>query len=179
MRLIVENMLVNFAASTLQATLSYLTRRLSLVWQRRLTDKIARSYFSSLTYYRLAFVDKRISDPEQIFTNDIPALMEGFSDITADTLRCIFDGIYFTWRVFKEIGFTFGSLSWTYIIIAFIATKSIVPPFGKLMVCRRAADPITHDASRAPCMARRASIAASSPTCPSTPVRRAQMSTLG
>ena len=51
--------------SGIQATLEYVTRRLTLLWQKKLTDKIARSYFSSLTYYRMAFVDKRIPDPEQ------------------------------------------------------------------------------------------------------------------
>jgi hypothetical protein len=33
-------------------------------------------------------------------------------------------------------GFTFGSLSWVYVFTAFVATKSLTPPFGKLMVCR-------------------------------------------
>jgi ABC-type uncharacterized transport system fused permease/ATPase subunit len=66
LRLIIENMVANFASSALQSTLTYITKRLGLQWQRKLTDKIARSYFSSLTYYRLAFVDKRIADPEQV-----------------------------------------------------------------------------------------------------------------
>ena len=103
-RLILENMAANFISSGLQATLTYITRRLALLWQKKLTDKIARSYFSSLTYYRLAFVDKRVSDPEQIFTNDIPALVDGLSEVAVDALRCFSDGVYFTHRVFSEVG---------------------------------------------------------------------------
>jgi ABC-type uncharacterized transport system fused permease/ATPase subunit len=66
LRLIIENVIANFATSSIQGTLDYLTRKLTLLWEKKLTDKIARSYFSSLTYYRLAFVDKRIPDPEQV-----------------------------------------------------------------------------------------------------------------
>ena len=104
MRLIIENVIANFIASGLTSTATYLTRKLSLLWQKKLTDKIARSYFSSMTYYRLAFVDKRIADPEQVFANDVPQLVDGVSDIVTDVVRAVIDGTYFTYRLVSEIG---------------------------------------------------------------------------
>jgi ABC-type uncharacterized transport system fused permease/ATPase subunit len=63
---IAANIIGNMCASVLQSTLGYMTRGLTLSWQRKLTDYISRHYFSSMTYYRLAFVDKRVADPEQV-----------------------------------------------------------------------------------------------------------------
>jgi hypothetical protein len=74
------------------------------MWQRKLTDKIARSYFSSMTYYRLAFVDKRVPDPEQVFTNDLPHLVDAMSEVSQDIMKAMCDGFFFTARIFSEIG---------------------------------------------------------------------------
>ena len=40
----------------------------------------------------------------QVFTNDIPVLCEGVSDIALDTVNALIEGLYFTYRMTREIG---------------------------------------------------------------------------
>lgn len=65
-RLVVEISLGSLAFSTLKSTIDYHVSRISWTWRRLLNRRIEQDYFSDMTYYKVAFVDKRIQSPEQV-----------------------------------------------------------------------------------------------------------------
>jgi hypothetical protein len=40
----------------------------------------------------------------QVFTNDLPALVDGISDVASDLMKATCDGLYFTYATIKNIG---------------------------------------------------------------------------
>jgi hypothetical protein len=69
-----------------------------------------------MAYYKLSFVDKRIDAPEQVLSNDVVKLCEGFGEITQDVLCALFDGSYFTWRLARQTSPKWACVSWLYVV---------------------------------------------------------------
>lgn len=131
-RLLAENVLFNLAFSGVQSSLQYLMTRLSHVWRTRLNRAIATNYFSHMAYYKLAFVDKRVENPEQVIVNDVQRLSEGLSEVALEVLKALLDGTYFTYRLAQETSWAWASASWIYVVCAVSVTRLLSPPFGTL-----------------------------------------------
>jgi ABC-type uncharacterized transport system fused permease/ATPase subunit len=64
--LLAQDAIFNLVFSALQSTMQFCVARLGHSWRNTLNGAIAKDYFQHMAYYRLAFVDKRVENPEQV-----------------------------------------------------------------------------------------------------------------
>ena len=65
------NIFLFFLSSILNPTLQYFQDSLVLNWRNRITKKIHKEYYDEMTYYKVAFLDHRIKNPDQCITEDV------------------------------------------------------------------------------------------------------------
>lgn len=55
--------------------------------REKLNDKIEADYFSSMAYYKMSFVDKRVDQPHNRIVKDVPAFCDELGDIVLQWLK--------------------------------------------------------------------------------------------
>jgi hypothetical protein len=85
------------------------------------------------TYYKLSYVDRRVTNPEQRICEDIPKLCDGLGDLVGEWTKCAVDAVFYSWvlRSYTRTN------KYTAIIIAYVfgagaMTVSMSPNFGRL-----------------------------------------------
>ncbi|KAJ3224334.1 ATP-binding cassette sub- D member 3 [Clydaea vesicula] len=117
---------------------------LSLAIRNRLTKHAHNQYFKGITFYKVANIDNRINNADQLLTQDIDKFSDTLSHLYSDTLKPIVDIVLFAMKLSQAIGAE-GPL----IIIGYFvstafgknilynhfniveALRVISPPFGK------------------------------------------------
>ncbi|KAL6223304.1 hypothetical protein ACLB2K_006691 [Fragaria x ananassa] len=132
-RLIYENILLCFLASTMHSTSKYITGTLSLRFRKILTKRIHSHYFENIAYYKMSHVDGRITNPEQRIASDVPRFCSELSEIVQDDLTAVTDGLLYSWRLCS-----YASPKYIFWILAYVLgaggmIRNFSPPFGKLM----------------------------------------------
>ncbi|KAL6554848.1 ATP-binding cassette sub- D member 1 [Orobanche gracilis] len=133
LRLIIENILLCFALSTLTSTSKYVTGTLSLRFRKILTKLTHTQYFQNMAYYKISHVDGRISNPEQRIASDIPKFCSELSDLVQEDLIAVTDGLLYTWRLCSYASPKYILWILAYVLGAGATIKKISPAFGKLM----------------------------------------------
>lgn len=132
-RLISENILLCFLASTMHSTSKYITGTLSLRFRKILTQRIHSHYFENIAYYKMSHVDGRITNPEQRIASDVPRFCSELSEIVQDDLTAVTDGLLYSWRLCS-----YASPKYIFWILAYVLgagglIRKFSPPFGTLM----------------------------------------------
>ncbi|KAL6523685.1 ATP-binding cassette sub- D member 1 [Orobanche gracilis] len=133
LRLIIENILLCFALSTLTSTSKYATGTLSLWFRKILTKLTHTQYFQNMVYYKISHVDGRISNPEQRIASDIPRFCSELSDLVQEDLIAVTDGLLYTWRLCSYASPKYILWILAYVLGAGATIKKFSPAFGKLM----------------------------------------------
>ncbi|KAL6558839.1 ATP-binding cassette sub- D member 1 [Orobanche minor] len=147
LRLIIENILLCFALSTLTSTSKYVTGTLSLRFRKILTNLTHTQYFQvisdaaytdrklhdNMVYYKISHVDGRISNPEQRIASDIPRFCSELSDLVQEDLIAVTDGLLYTWRLCSYASPKYILWILAYVLGAGATIKNFSPAFGKLM----------------------------------------------
>ncbi|EDQ89564.1 uncharacterized protein MONBRDRAFT_8117 [Monosiga brevicollis MX1] len=109
-RHIVATIAQQLAMASLTSGIDYLVKMIANRWRVKLYRHVHALYFKGLTYYKLSFVDKRITSPEE----------------------AVLDGSFFTMRLAQETSMGWSMVTWAYVVSAVMIVRSISPPFGKL-----------------------------------------------
>eukprot|EP00041_Stephanoeca_diplocostata_P038068 m.1473233 g.1473233 ORF g.1473233 m.1473233 type:complete len:1281 (-) comp25152_c1_seq8:3346-7188(-) len=139
-RLIVEILLGSLAFSTLKSTIDYHVSRISWTWRRLLNRKIEQDYFSDMTYYKVAFVDKRIQSPEQVIVNDTEVVTSELGMVCSKLIGAAIDGSYFTWRVAQQTSLVWACIPLAYISMCGVLVSVITPNFTELFSLKTKAE---------------------------------------
>ncbi|KAL2923533.1 ABC transporter D family member 1 [Bienertia sinuspersici] len=133
LRLIIENVLLCFALSTVHSTSKYITGTLSLRFRKILTKLIHTHYFENMAYYKISHVDGRVTNPEQRIASDVPRFCSELSDLVQEDLIAVTDGLLYTWRLcsYASPKYIFWILA--YVLGAGTMIRNFSPAFGKLM----------------------------------------------
>ncbi|MQM14516.1 hypothetical protein Taro_047449, partial [Colocasia esculenta] len=132
-RLIAENLLLCFLQSTLFSTSKYLTGSLGLRFRKILTELIHADYFENMVYYKMSYVDRRITNPEQRIASDIPRFCSELSELVQDDLTAVTDGLLYTWRLCSYASPKYVLWILAYVLGAGTMIRNFSPAFGKLM----------------------------------------------
>lgn len=84
-------------------------------------------------YYKLSYVDKQVSNPEQRICEDIPKFTKGLSELAGEWTNAIIDAGFYAWQLRSYS----GSHKYTAAILAYVIgagglTGVLAPNFGKL-----------------------------------------------
>ncbi|KAK9846568.1 hypothetical protein WJX81_006713 [Elliptochloris bilobata] len=128
-----ENVLLCLVAAGVESTSRRFLERLKLFWRARLTERIHRQYFSSMTYYKLSYVDRRIDGVEQRICEDIPKLCDELGELVREWCNSSVDAVFFAYvlrRYSRTNKYTAAILA--YVLGAGVFTVAAAPNFARL-----------------------------------------------
>jgi ATP-binding cassette subfamily D (ALD) protein 3 len=112
--------------------MDYLNKIVGLYFRQNLTKYYHSKYLSGMTFYQITNLDNRISNPDQIFTNDIEKWSVALSNLYLNFSKPCLDLILFSRKLSESIGYQSPLLMISWYVISGMVMRYITPPFGTL-----------------------------------------------
>eukprot|EP01047_Picozoa_sp_COSAG01_P052125 COSAG01_NODE_5451_length_4256_cov_17.632908_4_plen_454_part_00 len=104
-RLLARNLLLAAGTATIDSTKTFAEGTYALRWRTALTTQIHDAFFSGTVYYRLAQLDRRISNPGDRIAGDVPLFTQELSTVVVEGVLASTDAAFFLWQMRKTGGF--------------------------------------------------------------------------
>ncbi|XP_054723469.1 ATP-binding cassette sub-family D member 3-like [Uloborus diversus] len=105
---------------------------LRLHFRSRLTKHLYDRYLSGIIYYKMSNIDNRISNPDQLLTQDVDKFCASVTDLYSNISKPTLDIIIFVQRLSSSIGAEGPSLMMTYLLFAGLLLTRLRRPIGKM-----------------------------------------------
>jgi len=122
----------SFPSAVVNSSLEYFNKILGLFFRENLTKHFHETYLSGMCFYQITNLDNRISNPDQIFTNDIEKWAYSLSNLYQNFSKPILDIVLFTRKLSETLGYEGPVLMIAWYVLSGIVMRFIAPPFGKL-----------------------------------------------
>ncbi|KAI0032482.1 ABC transporter transmembrane region 2-domain-containing protein [Vararia minispora EC-137] len=129
-------LLVAIPATWTNSWLSYVQNKLAFAYRSRLTDAILRQYLgdddspSDKVYYKLANLDDRIMNPDQMITVDINRFSNHLAAIYANMAKPVLDVILYNYQLAQNVGAEGLLVLTVFVQLSAALLRKLTPPFG-------------------------------------------------
>jgi len=128
---VVEFGLMMWPMSVVNNLLKLLISSLAISFRSRLTAHANKKYLDGLTFYKVSNLDNRLSNADQLLTQDIDKFSDNLSHLYSDLAKPAVDVVLFA----VKLGQALGGMAPLYMISYFLVSGAILrqtsPPFGK------------------------------------------------
>lgn len=132
-----ENMTILFAYSVpsaiINSSMDYLNKILGLYFRQNITKYFHQKYLSGMCFYQITNLDNRISNPDQIFTNDIEKWSYALANLYSNLSKPILDLVLFTRKLSETLGYEGPLVLISWYVITGLFMKILSPPFGTMI----------------------------------------------
>lgn len=97
-------MLFSIPASTVNSSLEYLNKKISLLYWARMSKYFNENYLNKMIYYQMINLDEWIKNPDQILTQDIDKWAQSLSILYSNFSKPLLDIILFSWKLAMYVG---------------------------------------------------------------------------
>ncbi|KAJ3334989.1 hypothetical protein HDU91_002415, partial [Kappamyces sp. JEL0680] len=97
-------MVVAVPATYTNSMLTYLQGKLAIGFRSRLTAYLHNRYLKSMTFYKIANLDDRIKNADQLITQDVYKFCDKVSELYSNLTKPILDTIIYNWQVIQNTG---------------------------------------------------------------------------
>lgn len=108
--------------------------RLKIKLRENLTHYFYNQYLKGYTYYKLTNLDNRISNADQLLTNDIDKFSDSFVDLYSNVSKPILDIFIYTYLITTTLGYQTPLLLLGYLVIAGVALIYLRKPITQLTI---------------------------------------------
>ncbi|KAK7694295.1 hypothetical protein QCA50_001477 [Cerrena zonata] len=132
-------LLVAIPATWTNSWLSYVQNKLALAYRTRLTNAVMKEYLGAgedvndstgKVYYKLANLDDRIKNPDQMITHDIQRFSNHLAAIYANLAKPTLDVILYNYQLSQNVGAE-GLIVLTVLVqSSAMLLRALTPPFG-------------------------------------------------
>ena len=122
----------SFPSAVVNSSLEYFNKILGLYFRENITKHFHETYLNGMCFYQITNLDNRLSNPDQIFTNDIEKWAYSLSNLYQNFSKPILDIILFTRKLSETLGYEGPILMISWYVLSGIVMRFIAPPFGKL-----------------------------------------------
>ncbi|KAF6766512.1 adrenoleukodystrophy protein [Ephemerocybe angulata] len=134
---IVRWLLVAVPATWTNSWLSYVQNKLAIAYRTRLTKEIIKQYLGDedqgsegKVYYKLANLDDRIKNPDQMITHDIQRFSTHLAAIYSNLAKPVLDVILYNYQLSQNVGAE-GLMGLTFLVNSTaVLLRYLTPPFG-------------------------------------------------
>ncbi|KAI0768602.1 adrenoleukodystrophy protein [Trametes elegans] len=131
-------LLVAIPATWTNSWLSYVQNKLALAYRTRLTQEVMKQYLGDdadphdlKVFYKLANLDDRIKNPDQMITHDIQRFSTHLAAIYANVAKPVLDVILYNYQLSQNVGAE-GLVLLTVLVQASAALlRALTPAFGQ------------------------------------------------
>lgn len=114
--------------------LKYSIGEIKIKLRTNLTRRLYDDYLKNFTYYRMSNLDNRISNADQLLTQDVDKFCVSLADLYTNTAKPILDiGIY-VYRLTSNLGGSTPALMLIYIFLSGFLLTHLRRPMGRLTV---------------------------------------------
>jgi ATP-binding cassette subfamily D (ALD) long-chain fatty acid import protein len=126
-------MLVAIPATYTNSMLTYLQSKLGIAFRTRLTSYLHDRYLKNMMFYKVANLDDRIKNADQLITQDVYKFCDKVAELYSNLTKPVLDTILYNWQLVNNVGGE-GVLSMNALVhfTAFII-RVVTPPFGKMV----------------------------------------------
>ncbi len=112
--------------------LDYLNKTIASFFRENLTKTLHDKYLTGMNYYQIINLDSRITNPDQIFTNDVDKWATSLSNLYLNFSKPFLDLALLTRRLSANMGYggPFTMMGW--FLLSGMVMRYMSPSFGKL-----------------------------------------------
>ncbi|KAI8915683.1 ABC transporter transmembrane region 2-domain-containing protein [Gorgonomyces haynaldii] len=126
-------MIVAIPATYTNSMLSYLQGKLSIGFRTRLTDYLHDRYLSNMTFYKVANLDDRIKNADQLITQDVSRFCEKVAELYSNLTKPVLDTLLFNYQLVNNVGGE-GVFSINMLVqVSAFVLRLLTPPFGRMV----------------------------------------------
>ncbi|GFV78355.1 ATP-binding cassette sub-family D member 3 [Trichonephila clavipes] len=118
--------------SLVNNAMKYTLNELKLLFRSRLTKHLYAKYLSEITYYKMSNIDNRISNPDQLLTQDVDKFCGSVTDLYSNISKPLLDIIIYVQRLASDVGVEGPSCMMIYLLIAGLILTRLRRPIGKM-----------------------------------------------
>jgi len=139
---IVYWLIIAVPATYINSMIRYLENKLALAFRTRLVDHLYGMYMDDETYYRIDNLDSRITNPDQMLTEDVSQFCTQLAHIYSQVSKPSLDVVIMGAQLFLMAKNRSGSgmhihypwmIGTAVIIFSGLVLRAATPPFGKLV----------------------------------------------
>lgn len=126
-------MVVAVPATYTNSMLTYLQGKLAIGFRSRLTTYLHARYLKNMTFYKVANLDDRIKNADQLITQDVYKFCDKVAELYSNLTKPVLDTILYNWQVVNSVGGE-GVFAIN-VLVHFTAgiIRALTPPFGSMV----------------------------------------------
>lgn len=119
-------------SAVVNSSLDYFNKLLGLFFRENLSKYFHQKYLTNMCFYQITNLDNRITNPDQIFTNDIEKWAYSLASLYSNFSKPVLDLILFSRKLSETLGYEGPLLMIGWYVLSGFLIKFVAPPFGKL-----------------------------------------------
>ncbi|XP_014776217.1 ATP-binding cassette sub-family D member 3 [Octopus bimaculoides] len=120
------------AVSATNNLLKYGLSKLKLHFRVRLTNHLYEKYLKGFTFYKMSNLDNRISNPDQLLTQDVEKFCNSVADLYSNLSKPVMDVIIYSLKLTNSIGIQGPATMLLYLAISGLLLTRVRRPVAKL-----------------------------------------------
>lgn len=121
-------------SSVTNSSLDLLNKLLGLYLRENLTKYFHEKYLQNKCFYQITNLDTRLTNPDQIFTNDIEKWSYSLSNLYSNFSKPLLDIFLFSRKISKHLGYKSPLITICWYVFAAFLMKYFSPHVGQLIV---------------------------------------------
>jgi ATP-binding cassette subfamily D (ALD) long-chain fatty acid import protein len=126
-------MLVAIPATYTNSMLTFLQGKLAISFRTRLTSELHKRYLKNMTFYKVANLDDRIKNADQLITQDVTKFCEKVAELYSNLTKPVLDMIIFNWQLVNNVGGESVIAMNVLVQVSAAVIRALTPPFGKMV----------------------------------------------
>jgi ATP-binding cassette subfamily D (ALD) protein 3 len=129
--------LFSIPASTVNSSMDFFSKNLTLLFRDRLTQHFNGKYLDKMIYYQICNLDNRIKNPDQRLTQDIEKWANSLSTLYSNFSKPLLDIVLFSRKLAELVGWQGPAMMIAWYFMSGVVIRFITPTFGKLVAIQQ------------------------------------------
>ncbi|PIO74673.1 ABC transporter, ATP-binding protein [Teladorsagia circumcincta] len=126
------------AISVTNAILKFGISEMKLRFRERLTKHLYSQYLKGFTFYKMANLDNRIQNADQLLTQDVDKFCDGLVELYSNLTKPIVDVLLYVSRIGSALGWSAPVILFSYLLGSGVFLTYLRRPIGRLTVQEQA-----------------------------------------
>ena len=113
--------------------LKYGIDELKLRFRTRLTECLYTKYLSSLTYYKMNNLDNRISNADQLLTQDVEKFCNSLTELYSNISKPLLDVVIYSVKLTQAIGASGPAIMLGYLFVSGVFLTNLRKPVAQMV----------------------------------------------
>ncbi|KAJ3102769.1 hypothetical protein HDU97_000308 [Phlyctochytrium planicorne] len=124
---------VAIPATYTNSMLTFLQNKLAIAFRSRLTDYLHTQYLDKMTFYKVANLDDRVKNADQLITQDVARFCHAASELYSNLTKPILDVVIYNVQLASSVGGESLFIANIIVQLSSAFLRAVTPAFGKMV----------------------------------------------